>query len=43
MSESRWVLLIASEVGQTDSVSDRAMARLVGAIQEEGYEVAGHE
>jgi arginine decarboxylase len=39
MSEGRWVLLIASEVGGTDSVSDRAMERLVGAIREEGYEV----
>jgi arginine decarboxylase len=39
MNEGRWVLLIASEVGQTDSVSDRAMERLVGAIREEGYEV----
>ncbi len=39
MSEGRWVLLIASEVGQTDSVSDRAMERLVDAIREEGYEV----
>ena len=39
MNEGRWVLLIASEVGRTDSVSDRAMERLVGAISEEGYEV----
>ncbi|HEV2274957.1 MAG TPA: Orn/Lys/Arg decarboxylase N-terminal domain-containing protein [Acidobacteriaceae bacterium] len=39
MSEGRWVLLIASEVGGTDSVSDRAMERLVDAISEEGYEV----
>jgi arginine decarboxylase len=39
MSEGRWVLLIASEVGGTDSVSDRAMERLVTAIGEEGYEV----
>ncbi|MEO6982169.1 MAG: Orn/Lys/Arg decarboxylase N-terminal domain-containing protein [Edaphobacter sp.] len=39
MSEGRWVLLIASEVGGTDSVSDRAMERLVVAIGEEGYEV----
>jgi arginine decarboxylase len=39
MSEGRWVLLIASEVGGTDSVSDRAMERLVEAIGEEGYEV----
>jgi len=39
MSEGRWVLLIASEVGGTDSVSDRAMERLVSAIGEEGYEV----
>src|ERR1700744_1022359 len=39
MSEGRWVLLIASEVGRTDSVSDRAMERLVDAIGEEGYEV----
>src|ERR1700710_1519254 len=37
MSEGRWVLLIASEVGRTDSVSDRAMERLVDAISEEGY------
>ena len=33
MSEGRWVLLIASEVGRTDSVSDRAMERLVEAIR----------
>ncbi len=39
MSEKRWALLIASEVGRTDSVSDRAMERLVEAIQHEGYEV----
>ena len=39
LSEKRWVLLIASEVGRTDSVSDRAMERLVDAIGEEGYEV----
>ncbi len=39
MSEKRWVLLIASEVGRTDSVSDRAMERLVDAIGDEGYEV----
>ena len=39
MDEGRWVLLIASEVGGTDSVSDRAMERLVGAISKEGYEV----
>ena len=39
MSEGRWVLLIASEVGGTDSVSDRAMERLVEAIKTEGYEV----
>ncbi|HVJ07813.1 MAG TPA: Orn/Lys/Arg decarboxylase N-terminal domain-containing protein [Acidisarcina sp.] len=39
MSEGRWVLLIASEVGGTDSVSDRAMERLVDAISGEGYEV----
>ncbi|HEY4358379.1 MAG TPA: Orn/Lys/Arg decarboxylase N-terminal domain-containing protein [Acidobacteriaceae bacterium] len=39
MNEGRWVLLIASEVGETDSVSDRAMARLVDAIRKEGYEV----
>jgi len=39
MSEKRWVLLNASEVGRTDSVSDRAMERLVDAIGEEGYEV----
>src|ERR1700675_2944342 len=37
MSEKRWVLLIASEVGQTESVSDRAMERLVEAIGAEGY------
>jgi arginine decarboxylase len=39
MDEGRWVLLIASEVGGTDSVSDRAMERLVDAIAKEGYEV----
>ncbi len=39
MNEGRWVLLIASEVGGTDSVSDRAMERLVEAIAAEGYEV----
>jgi arginine decarboxylase len=39
MSEGRWVLLIASEVGGTDSVSDRAMERLCEGIQEEGYRV----
>src|ERR1700744_1355713 len=39
MSDGRWVLLIASEVGGTNSVSDRAMDRLCGAITEEGYEV----
>ncbi|WP_263410416.1 Orn/Lys/Arg family decarboxylase [Terriglobus tenax] len=39
MSEKRWVLLIASEVGGTESVSDRAMERLVDAISEEGYDV----
>ena len=39
MDEGRWVLLIASEVGGTDSVSDRAMERLVDAISKEGYEV----
>ena len=39
MNEGRWVLLIASEVGGTDSVSDRAMERLVEAIRQEGYEV----
>ncbi len=39
MAEGRWVLLIASEVGGTDSVSDRAMERLVDAIKDEGYEV----
>ncbi|WP_446745635.1 Orn/Lys/Arg family decarboxylase [Silvibacterium acidisoli] len=37
--ENDWVLLIASEVGGTDSVSDRAMERLVDAISKEGYEV----
>ena len=39
MDEGRWVLLIASELGGTNSVSDRAMDRLVDAITEEGYEV----
>ncbi len=39
MAEGDWVLLIASEVGGTDSVSDRAMERLVDAIKAEGYEV----
>ena len=39
MNEGRWVLLIASEVGGTDSVSDRAMERLVEAVSDEGYEV----
>jgi arginine decarboxylase len=39
MDEGNWVLLIASEVGGTDSVSDRAMERLVSAISKEGYEV----
>ncbi|MDE3105061.1 MAG: arginine decarboxylase [Acidobacteriota bacterium] len=38
-AEGRWVLLIASEVGGTDSVSDRAMQRLVDAIKVEGYDV----
>jgi arginine decarboxylase len=37
--EGRWVLLIASEVGGSDSVSDRAMERLCEAIGKEGYEV----
>ncbi len=39
MNEKRWVLLIASEVGRTESVSDRAMERLVEAIGAEGYTV----
>lgn len=39
MSEGRWVLLIASEVGGTESVSDLAMERLCEAIREEGYRV----
>ncbi|GGH01464.1 Orn/Lys/Arg decarboxylase N-terminal domain-containing protein [Silvibacterium dinghuense] len=39
MNQGRWVLLIASEVGNTDSVADRAMERLVSAINEEGYRV----
>jgi arginine decarboxylase len=39
MSDGRWVLLIASELGGTNSVSDRAMERLCNAIGDEGYEV----
>src|SRR3974377_2521983 len=39
MGEARWVLLIASEVGGTEVVWDRAMERLCEAIQEEGYRV----
>jgi arginine decarboxylase len=39
MDEGNWVLLIASEVGGTDSVSDRAMERLVDCDQQRGYEV----
>jgi arginine decarboxylase len=39
MSEGRWVLLIASDDGGTDSVSDRAMERLCDAIKAEDYEV----
>ena len=39
MEQGRWVLLIASEVGGTDSVSDRAMERLCEAIDKEGYRV----
>src|ERR1700760_5029074 len=39
MEQDRWVLLIASEVGGTDSVSDRAMERLIEAIEREGYRV----
>lgn len=39
MNERRWVLLIAGELGGTESVSDRAMERLVDAIKDEGYEV----
>ena len=39
MSDGRWVLLIAGEVGGTESVSDQAMERLCEAIQEEGYRV----
>jgi arginine decarboxylase len=39
MSDGRWVLLIASELGGTTSVSDRAMERLCNAIGDEGYEV----
>src|SRR5271166_554648 len=38
-SEGRWVLLIASDAGGTDSVSDRAMERLVDAISKEGSAV----
>ena len=39
MAEERWVLLIAGGVGNTDSVSDRAMERLCEAIRDEGYRV----
>ena len=39
MNEGRWVLLIAGEVGGTQSVSDQAMERLCDAIHEEGYRV----
>lgn len=39
MNEKRWVVLIAGEKGGTESVADRAMERLVNAIEEEGYEV----
>ena len=39
MNNGRWVLLIASEVAGTESVSDRAMERLCEAITEEGYKV----
>src|ERR1700761_4559391 len=39
MHQGLWGLLIASEVGGTDSVGDRAMERLCVAIQEEGYRV----
>ena len=39
MDQDRWVLLIASEVGGTDSVSDRAMERLIEAIEKENYRV----
>ncbi|HLI77773.1 MAG TPA: Orn/Lys/Arg decarboxylase N-terminal domain-containing protein [Acidobacteriaceae bacterium] len=39
MNDRRWVLLIAGELGGTESVSDRAMERLVDAIKDEGYEV----
>lgn len=39
MNDKRWVLLIAGETGGTDSVSDRAMERLVSAIGDEGYDV----
>ncbi len=39
MEQDRWVLLIASEAGGTDSVSDRAMERLIEAIEKEGYRV----
>ncbi len=38
-NEGRWVLLIAGELGGTESVSDRAMERLVEAIKAEGYNV----
>ena len=41
MEEGRCVLLIASEAGGTDSVSDRAMERLIEAIEKEGYRVVG--
>jgi arginine decarboxylase len=33
MEEGRWVLLIASEAGGTDSVTDRAMEQLADAIK----------
>src|ERR1700721_1905589 len=39
MEQGRWVLLIASEVGGTDSVSDRALEALSEAIEREGYRV----
>jgi arginine decarboxylase len=39
MGEGRWILLIASEVAGTESVSDQAMERLCEAIKEEGYRV----
>src|ERR1700759_2256146 len=39
MEHRRWVLLIASEVGGTDSVSDQAMERLIEAIEKENYRV----